>query len=189
METRNPENQQSVVDLRVSTVSLFAQVIDFGRLVCAKKSRDLEHDYALLKEQIASFESLVPGLSDSLEFRPFEAVSTSRPHIFLAHITMYGSGMVLHSLQASKNPEARRDMLKNLQSLIDICKESRGPQRLKSVQAGLPSMHGFSDAPPRTVDTPTPLADVITSTWTLGFDLDFWYAAREARAGLALRLI
>ncbi|KAF8317643.1 hypothetical protein DL93DRAFT_513808 [Clavulina sp. PMI_390] len=137
MEMKNPNDRPSVMELRVSTVNLFERVIDFGRLVCA---HDREHSYWSLKEQITLFESSVPGLSDSLEFGLFEAVSSSRPHMFFAHMTMYGSAMVLHSLQASSDSEARREMLKNLQSLVNICDESRGPQRINSVQAGLPSM-------------------------------------------------
>ncbi|KAF8317645.1 hypothetical protein DL93DRAFT_515639 [Clavulina sp. PMI_390] len=141
------ETQQSVLGLRMSTLNVFERVVNFAHSVCANESDTHGHDYTSLDEQIASLESSVPRLSDDLQTSArFLAVTTSRPHIFFAHVTLYGSGMVLHSLQASKIPEARRELLRNLQSLVNICEEFRGPRRQVRVQTALASMRHIMNA-------------------------------------------
>ncbi|KAF8317644.1 hypothetical protein DL93DRAFT_515399 [Clavulina sp. PMI_390] len=100
----------------------------------------------LFEEQVVSFENSIPLPSDPLGLEPFEAVTSAHPHIFFAYITMYGSGIVLHSLKAGKDPHARQELLKNLRSLINLCVESRGAKRLKSVQGGLPSIRHIMNA-------------------------------------------
>ncbi|KAF8317630.1 hypothetical protein DL93DRAFT_2165489 [Clavulina sp. PMI_390] len=136
----------SIMDMKVSMMNIFERVSDFARFVCANGLAEPEESYDSLKAQVLSVESSIPSFSDPLGLGPFEAVSTSRPHIFLVHVTVYGSGMVLHSLRASKDPEARREMLRNLRSLVDACEEIRGPKRSDVVHAGLPSMRHVMNA-------------------------------------------
>ncbi|KAF8321292.1 hypothetical protein DL93DRAFT_1633659 [Clavulina sp. PMI_390] len=49
-------------------------------------------------------------------------------NIVLAHVKLYGSGLILHSLWATKYPESRSKMLECLQGLVDICTHIRKHQ-------------------------------------------------------------
>ncbi|KAF8312623.1 hypothetical protein DL93DRAFT_1293109 [Clavulina sp. PMI_390] len=59
----------------------------------------------------------LPPLSDPRGLQPSEAVSTFNPHLILAHTTLYGSGLILWSLRAHEDIQAKDKLLECLQAL------------------------------------------------------------------------
>ncbi|KAF8309044.1 hypothetical protein DL93DRAFT_1799199 [Clavulina sp. PMI_390] len=57
-------------------------------------------------------------------------IGTVIPLTVLAHPILYGSGLILHSLRANEDAEAKRKMLHCVQSLVEICDNARGNRRL-----------------------------------------------------------
>ncbi|KAF8317626.1 hypothetical protein DL93DRAFT_2226192 [Clavulina sp. PMI_390] len=140
------DTRSSMMLLKVSTVNLFENVTGFARSVYARQPSAAGKSHDSLTSQLTSIKSSIPSLAGAPGLGEFEAVTTSRPHIFLAHVTVYGSAIVLYSLQASKDSEARREMLRNVQSLANICEKFRGPNRSNLIQASLPSMRHIMNA-------------------------------------------
>ncbi|KAF8323981.1 hypothetical protein DL93DRAFT_64140 [Clavulina sp. PMI_390] len=109
----------------------------------AEKDEKARHaEYCSLKDQICFYHLRMPPLSDPCGLRPSESVSTLNPHLLVAHTTLYGSGMILHSLRSDTNSEARGHMLACARRLLEICEKIRGHARLFKVQTALmPMLH------------------------------------------------
>ncbi|KAF8305132.1 hypothetical protein DL93DRAFT_2233180 [Clavulina sp. PMI_390] len=126
-------------DMHIKTLILrmFQKATNFARFASEKGYRGLEEEYLLLGAQIDQQRRALPLLSDPIGLRPLETFNTFNPHLLFAHTTLYGSGLVLHSVLAGDDTEARRKMLECLRALVGICEHVRGHKRLRLVQLGL----------------------------------------------------
>ncbi|KAF8309041.1 hypothetical protein DL93DRAFT_2170673 [Clavulina sp. PMI_390] len=89
-----------------------------------------EEEYLAIEKQIHSKPTSSLLLFDERGLQPLEASSTFQPHVILAHATLYGSGLILHSLRANEDAESKRKMLQCAQGLVEICDNARGNRRL-----------------------------------------------------------
>ncbi|KAF8304938.1 hypothetical protein DL93DRAFT_2233306 [Clavulina sp. PMI_390] len=137
MENHLSELWQSDMHLKVSIMRMFDQASKFARSVHENGFHGFEDEYVRLRTKLYIHEISIPPLSDPRGLRPLEAVSTFNPHLLLAHTTLYGSGLILHSVRSGDDPEARFKMLECAQALVGICEHVRGHKRLRKVQAGL----------------------------------------------------
>ncbi|KAF8311313.1 hypothetical protein DL93DRAFT_2169184 [Clavulina sp. PMI_390] len=83
---------------------------------------------------ILSHDSKIPAFSD--------AINESNPDILFSHATLYGSSLVLHSMRAGQDSNAKTEMLRCAQTLVGICKELQGHKRPHLVLSSLvPMVH------------------------------------------------
>ncbi|KAF8304931.1 hypothetical protein DL93DRAFT_2172870 [Clavulina sp. PMI_390] len=129
---------RSDTHLKVIMARTFERVMNFARSAASGTSYNiLNEEYTALAAQISFQQSSIPPLSDPTGLQAHEAVSNFNPHLLLVHITIYGSGMILHSVRADQDVEARRKMLQCVEGLLDVCEIVRGNKRLRRVQSGL----------------------------------------------------
>ncbi|KAF8312622.1 hypothetical protein DL93DRAFT_1293104 [Clavulina sp. PMI_390] len=128
---------RSDTHLKASMMRIFERVHRFVNAVTTNGYRGHEEEYLFLREQISSHHQSIPPLSDPLGVKPLEAVGTFNPHILLAHATLYGAGLVLHSIRAGEDAQAHSRMVGCVKSLVVICEKVRAHKRLRRVQAGL----------------------------------------------------
>ncbi|KAF8301440.1 hypothetical protein DL93DRAFT_2233695 [Clavulina sp. PMI_390] len=183
------ETWQSDVHLKASTAKLFERVTDFTLSVYEHRSDDDEEDYESLRSQILLHESFIPSLDEPLGLDPSETTGTSNPHIFLAQVTLYGSGLVLYSLRSGKDPDARSQMIRSARALVDVCRKVRGRERLHSIHACLPALRHVMSATrvlvhevraPDVRESPalsTDYCEAIESLLDFLDDMTMWYPA------------
>ncbi|KAF8312122.1 hypothetical protein DL93DRAFT_2098457 [Clavulina sp. PMI_390] len=72
----------------------------------------------------------------------FDAINHSNPDILFSHAALYGSLLVIYSLEAGNDAQARSEMLRCAQRLARICTELRGHKHLRMIQSSLvPMVH------------------------------------------------
>ncbi|KAF8309882.1 hypothetical protein DL93DRAFT_1684834 [Clavulina sp. PMI_390] len=108
--------------------------------VQAKGYRGLEAEYVALDSDIRSQQESIPPLSDPRGLRASESVSTFNPHILQAHMSLYGSGLILWGLRAGEDETAERQMLESLHALAAICELIQTHRRLGRFHAPITSM-------------------------------------------------
>ncbi|KAF8304935.1 hypothetical protein DL93DRAFT_2172874 [Clavulina sp. PMI_390] len=136
-EERLSEIWHSDMHLKVSMARNFDRVTALARHASGAGYRELDEEYSSLKVHLDSEHSAIPPLSDPVGLQSSEAVGMFNPNLLLVHITLYGSGLILHSLQADKDSEARKRLRYCVESLMDVCQKVRGNKRLRKVQSGL----------------------------------------------------
>ncbi|KAF8306484.1 hypothetical protein DL93DRAFT_216705 [Clavulina sp. PMI_390] len=139
-KTQLAEIWGSDMHLKVLISRMFARVHKFALSYGKHGYHNMKEEYYVLDAQITAQHAAIPPLSDPRGLQPSEAVSAINPHLLLAHTTLYGSGLVLWSLRAGEDREARRKMLGCQQALVRICEMMRGPGPRSRVQGGLLSM-------------------------------------------------
>ncbi|KAF8304899.1 hypothetical protein DL93DRAFT_2102322 [Clavulina sp. PMI_390] len=93
-----------------------------------------ETDFTSLKSVIRFHDSRIPPVSDTID--------NSDSNILFSHAALYGSSAILHSLFARDDVEARSEMLRSAQKLVEICRTVRGHEHLRSVQSSIvPMVH------------------------------------------------
>ncbi|KAF8306483.1 hypothetical protein DL93DRAFT_215850 [Clavulina sp. PMI_390] len=124
----------SDIHLKVSIARTFERVKKLAASFRDDGYHAIENEYIALGYEISSQHESIPPLSDPRGLRPSEKVSSFNPHILLAHFTLYGAGLILWSLRAHDDGDARRKMLGCLHQLVRICEMTRGRQHLHLVQ-------------------------------------------------------
>ncbi|KAF8312620.1 hypothetical protein DL93DRAFT_2081863 [Clavulina sp. PMI_390] len=127
-------------NLMASMMRIFERATVFARSVCAYGYKGNEKEYINLRDRISSHRSTLPAIPDPRGLQPSEAAASFNSNILVAHATLYGSGVILHSLRAGEDFESRAALLLCVKSLVDVSEKVRGHRRLHPVQAGLISM-------------------------------------------------
>ncbi|KAF8309039.1 hypothetical protein DL93DRAFT_2217568 [Clavulina sp. PMI_390] len=105
--------------LKVLVVNTFERTIKFARFVAANGYYGQEQEYLAIETQLRVQHASLPRLGGD------ESPSAFNHSIVLGHMTLYGSGLILHSLWAAHNPESRPKRLECLEALVDICAQAR----------------------------------------------------------------
>ncbi|KAF8308310.1 hypothetical protein DL93DRAFT_2231689 [Clavulina sp. PMI_390] len=144
-DAKLPEFWVSEVSLKVFMMELFERIVDFGVSVRDQGSRWHQQTYVFLKNQLSSYERILPilGPKGSMASGSF---GTSNHYILHAHVTLYGGGLILYSLRAGRDPEAQVQMVRSARALADICERLQAHGRLHRMHASLPSMRHMSNA-------------------------------------------
>ncbi|KAF8305126.1 hypothetical protein DL93DRAFT_2089763 [Clavulina sp. PMI_390] len=131
---------QSDEDLKVSILKIFERVNKFARAVCETGFQPLREKYLALEYLVASYLAIVPPLPDLRKHQPVKPLSDVNINVLFAHTALNGSGLILHSLRAGDDLEARRKMLGYMRALVDALEKIKEHRRLHRVQTGLISM-------------------------------------------------
>ncbi|KAF8312619.1 hypothetical protein DL93DRAFT_1292897 [Clavulina sp. PMI_390] len=131
---------QSSEQLLVSMMRLSEQVNKFARATYANNFRASYDEYVVLRDKISVYLGSMPPLPDVHGLSPPEAIRTFNSNILFAHATLHGAGMMLHSLRANYDLEARRLMFESMRALVHMCKKIQERRRIHVVPAGLASM-------------------------------------------------
>ncbi|KAF8312123.1 hypothetical protein DL93DRAFT_1347783 [Clavulina sp. PMI_390] len=125
---------QSDVHRSMWSLYIFQKVADIALSVDVKRPRLHKSTAMSLKSFIRFHDSTIPQLSNE--------ISNSNSDILLSYAALYGSSLVLNSLEAGSDAKARSEMLRCAQRLVDICTELRGHQHLQRIQSSLvPMIH------------------------------------------------
>ncbi|KAF8309046.1 hypothetical protein DL93DRAFT_1797617 [Clavulina sp. PMI_390] len=117
------------VYLSVLVTNTFERVKTFAQSVVANGHLGREEEYLSIETQIrVQHESFRP-LYDPHRYQTLQASSMFDVNVVVGYATLYGSGLVLHSLWANHTPESRAKMLECLQGLVDICTHTRNCKR------------------------------------------------------------
>ncbi|KAF8311464.1 hypothetical protein DL93DRAFT_2083223 [Clavulina sp. PMI_390] len=84
-----------------------------------------EEEYASIETQIRAQHESFRSLYDMHRLGTFEASSMFDINMVLGCATLYGSGLVLHSLWADLYPESQAKMLECLRCLVDVCAQTK----------------------------------------------------------------
>ncbi|KAF8290501.1 hypothetical protein DL93DRAFT_2234428 [Clavulina sp. PMI_390] len=126
---------------KVSILKLIEQVNRFAFAVHGRSgSRASEEGYAALGYLISSYVGIIPALVDVGRPGPPKPLTELEITVLSAHITLDGGGLLLHSLRAGEDPEARRQMFGYLRALVGALKWIKWYRPLYKIQAGLVPM-------------------------------------------------
>ncbi|KAF8304932.1 hypothetical protein DL93DRAFT_411534 [Clavulina sp. PMI_390] len=128
---------RSELYLKVSMARTLDRVTTFARLACVIGKRGSDAEYMVLSAHLDFQQSNIPPLSDTRGLQPMEGVSTFNPNMLLAHMMLYGSGLVLHNLPAERDMGAKGRLIHCVRALVNVCEKVRGTKRLHRVQAGM----------------------------------------------------
>ncbi|KAF8309047.1 hypothetical protein DL93DRAFT_2170678 [Clavulina sp. PMI_390] len=117
------------VYLKVLVTNTFERVKTFTRSIVANGHLGREEEYLSIETQIRVQRESFRSLYDPQRLRGFEASTPFDINIVLGYATLYGSGLVLHSLWAAHDPAARPKMLECLQGLVNICTHTKNSKR------------------------------------------------------------
>ncbi|KAF8323980.1 hypothetical protein DL93DRAFT_2162079 [Clavulina sp. PMI_390] len=126
------------IESRASMLKLFQRVIRCA--LALREDKKCAEEYETLKAEISSYDVSIPPLPDPGQPPTLENTESFNPHIFIAHTTFYGCGLILYSLRASVDAEAKCLGLKHAQSLVEICKNLRGQPRHHRAQIAIPML-------------------------------------------------
>ncbi|KAF8313474.1 hypothetical protein DL93DRAFT_1175316 [Clavulina sp. PMI_390] len=131
-ETELSKIWQSDLHLNASMTRIFRRVTAAALLISRNQSVGDDLDPLSLKAFIRFQYSTIPQLSD--------AINSSNPYTLFAHATLYGSSVVLHSLHAGEDIQARSEMLRCSQALVGICKVLQGRKDLHIIVSSVTLM-------------------------------------------------
>ncbi|KAF8312236.1 hypothetical protein DL93DRAFT_2082351 [Clavulina sp. PMI_390] len=98
--------------------------------------------YDRLVDRISFHHRNMPTLPDPKGLQPIEAAASLNSNILIlvAHATLYGSGIIVYSLRAGTDPEARGRMLQCVEALVDASEKVQAHRRIHPARVGLLSM-------------------------------------------------
>ncbi|KAF8309058.1 hypothetical protein DL93DRAFT_1800758 [Clavulina sp. PMI_390] len=129
ISTTTEELWRFELHLKVLVTNTFGRATKFARAVAANSDCDME-EYSSIESQIRVQRASFPPLHDPHRRQPLEASSAFNSHSVFGHITLYGSGLILHSLRANYHPQSRAKMFECIEALVDICASAREHRRL-----------------------------------------------------------
>ena len=83
---------------------------------------------------------MIPPLIDTGGPGPFKKLTELETTLLSAHIALNGAGLILYSLRAREEADAKLQMLGYLRALLDALEKIKGHRRVQKVQAGLVAM-------------------------------------------------
>ncbi|KAF8323961.1 hypothetical protein DL93DRAFT_60450 [Clavulina sp. PMI_390] len=87
---------------------------------------------------LSQYHGTIPSLSGSCDLSPSGDPNAIEPHLLYAHGTLYGSGLILYSLRAHDNAQARSQMLMCVRCIVDICDTFRKHSPMQKAQVSIP---------------------------------------------------
>ncbi|KAF8304929.1 hypothetical protein DL93DRAFT_2233298 [Clavulina sp. PMI_390] len=123
--------------LKVALARTLDQVMSFARSCHERGSNGSDHEYTMLAAQISSQCTALPPLCDAQGHRSQEDEGAFKPDMLPAYMAMHGNGLLLHTVYASKDPEARRQMLKCIDAIFGLCETIQRHGLLRGVQSCL----------------------------------------------------
>ncbi|KAF8305140.1 hypothetical protein DL93DRAFT_372450 [Clavulina sp. PMI_390] len=128
--------------LVAAVLKILQEVRDFALTVCETGKCTDKRAYGLLRDHICSYITLIPPLHEARSLQPWETFGVFNSATLFAHITLYGCGLILNSLQAGVDVEAGHQVLGCTRALLDVLSKIRQLRRLHGVRAGLiPVVH------------------------------------------------
>ncbi|KAF8311355.1 hypothetical protein DL93DRAFT_1478003 [Clavulina sp. PMI_390] len=116
--------------LKVSVLKTFERVQKLRRAVTKYGDHGLDDEYMAIETQIRAQNTSFLPLFEKRGPQSLDGPASYNPHTILSNATLYGSGLVLHSLRAGQSVESKRKLLECVQALVDICDNARGNKRL-----------------------------------------------------------
>ncbi|KAF8309042.1 hypothetical protein DL93DRAFT_1798742 [Clavulina sp. PMI_390] len=111
--------------LKALVLRTYRRARNYAQFVAEHGLRGSEGEYRAIEKQIHVKPMPALLLFENRGLAPLEASSTVNPHIILAYSVLYGSGLILHSLRAHEDAEARGKMFHCVQALVEICDNAR----------------------------------------------------------------
>ncbi|KAF8312690.1 hypothetical protein DL93DRAFT_2098163 [Clavulina sp. PMI_390] len=140
------EPRESQTDFRISMARTFKRVAEFVRSVHEQGDYRLDEEYDDLVAQMSDEHLTIPPMSDITGSSSLENPSASKSYNIFEHTTPYGSGLILYSLRAGKDLEARRKLLHCVQALVDICRYASVHKNSGKVQIGFANLFHIMNA-------------------------------------------
>ncbi|KAF8290499.1 hypothetical protein DL93DRAFT_1087003 [Clavulina sp. PMI_390] len=134
--------------LKVSVLKFFERVKAFALLFCESGTRAYETTYLALSQQLSSILAAIPPLPNPQDLQPSELSKAFGLGAVVAHSTLNGSGLILHSLRAGIDPEARRQMLRCMRGVVETVRKLQELRNIQKsgAQASLMSMFHVMNA-------------------------------------------
>ncbi|KAF8309001.1 hypothetical protein DL93DRAFT_2086164 [Clavulina sp. PMI_390] len=114
------------LDVKVLVVRIFERVNRLGLSIAANDFRGLEEEYSAIEAQIHLQYAMFYPKAEANEMGHRVTSTSSKPRIFPACATLFGSELLLHSFRAKDEAASRRKLLECVQSLVDICDNAEG---------------------------------------------------------------
>ncbi|KAF8312691.1 hypothetical protein DL93DRAFT_1298933 [Clavulina sp. PMI_390] len=119
-ELRKPQT-----DFRITMARNFERVTKFISSVGEQGDYGRDDEYADLVAQINDELLTIPPLSRTPRLSPSHEIIALKSNNIFEHTTPYGSGLILYSVRAAKDPEARKQLLHCVEALVGICNYTR----------------------------------------------------------------
>ncbi|KAF8309025.1 hypothetical protein DL93DRAFT_2231211 [Clavulina sp. PMI_390] len=123
---------RSELRLRVLVINTFERSTKFARSVAANShpGEEDEQEYLTIESQIHAQRASFPPLYDPHKLRPPGVSNKFTSQSVFGYLTLYGSGLIIHSLWAIHRAESRAKMFECVRALVDICAGARGHRGL-----------------------------------------------------------
>ncbi|KAF8312245.1 hypothetical protein DL93DRAFT_2168536 [Clavulina sp. PMI_390] len=128
--------------IMASSMKIFEDAKKFAHSICEKGWKGHEGIYDRLRDRISFHQRTLPSIPSPQGLRSSEAALVFNNSVLalLAHTTIYGSGLIVYSLRAGDDAEARGQMLKCVGGLVDLSEKVRAHKRLHPANGGIISM-------------------------------------------------
>ncbi|KAF8305631.1 hypothetical protein DL93DRAFT_2232963 [Clavulina sp. PMI_390] len=126
------------VYIRALTADTAGRTRKFAHSVMETRGFSRKEEFNFIEAQIREQHEFFYPLYEPRGRQAIKAFDPFRPNIISAHFTPYGSGVILHSLWATRHPESRVKMFGCLQGFLGIC--AHVPKHLRP-NAGLEVIH------------------------------------------------
>ncbi|KAF8312692.1 hypothetical protein DL93DRAFT_1298787 [Clavulina sp. PMI_390] len=140
------EPRESRTDFRISMARVLEKVTGFVRSVHEQGDYNVDEEYDGLVAQMSNELLTIPPMSDVPGPTSLENPRVSKSHNIFEHTTPYGTGLILYSLRAGKDLEARRKLFHCVQALVDICRYARVHKNSGRVQIGFANLSHIMNA-------------------------------------------
>ncbi|KAF8304934.1 hypothetical protein DL93DRAFT_412130 [Clavulina sp. PMI_390] len=110
----------SDLHLKVSIARMFDRVTDFARDPSETSYQYLNDEYGALEVQISDQQSAIARSSDAPQPQSSGHANIAKPNMLLVNPFLLGIGLLMHSVRAGDDMEARRRMYQCLQALVEI---------------------------------------------------------------------
>ncbi|KAF8290500.1 hypothetical protein DL93DRAFT_2161545 [Clavulina sp. PMI_390] len=133
---------QSDEVIMVAVLKVFERVKQLALMSCENGVSANEELYITLRERISFFLSVIPPLADPRQSQSSNPYKAFALRTAFARTTLNGSELILHSLRAGVDPEARNQMVGSVRDLLDNFSNVRELRRLRKsrVRGSLMSM-------------------------------------------------
>ncbi|KAF8305884.1 hypothetical protein DL93DRAFT_2160121 [Clavulina sp. PMI_390] len=129
-----------------SMMKILERANRFARTASDNGYKGNETEYIYLRGRITFLSTMLPPIPDPRGLQAFEAAVRFNSNTLVAHAILYGSGLIIYSLRASGDNDAKAKRLQCVQALVDVAEKVKEHRRLHPVQAGLISMNHMINA-------------------------------------------
>ncbi|KAF8304937.1 hypothetical protein DL93DRAFT_412183 [Clavulina sp. PMI_390] len=140
MDEPTLELQHSRTDFRISMARVFERVAIFAQGSLGQGRSSSLEEYGDITAQMDNLQLIIPPLSSARRSPAPGNMSALKTDNIFEHTTPYGSGLILYSVRAGTDIEARRNLLHCVQALVDICRYTRTHRNSGRVQIGFANL-------------------------------------------------